>query len=59
MRLSTPEQVAGLIVNDNAAEFTVASGKLFSFLIQSPSKDVEQIARTKSIQQSDVNVLSQ
>lgn len=56
----TPEKMAGLIklVDNGKLSFTVASGKLFSYLIQHPSKDAEQIAIEQNlIQQSDVNSL--
>ena len=55
-----PEKIASLVhlVDTGKLSFTVASGKLFSYLIENPSKDPEQIAIEQNlIQQSDVNSL--
>jgi aspartyl-tRNA(Asn)/glutamyl-tRNA(Gln) amidotransferase subunit B len=55
-----PEQIAGLIklIEDNKLSFSVASGRLFSHLLQQPSADPEQIAIQQNlIQQSDSSVI--
>jgi len=55
-----PEKIAGLIqlVDSGKLSFTVASGKLFSYLLANPSKDPQQIAIEQNlIQQSDVSSL--
>jgi aspartyl-tRNA(Asn)/glutamyl-tRNA(Gln) amidotransferase subunit B len=55
-----PEKIASLVqlVDSGKLSFTVASGKLFSYLIENPSKDPEQIAIEQNlIQQSDVKSL--
>jgi aspartyl-tRNA(Asn)/glutamyl-tRNA(Gln) amidotransferase subunit B len=55
-----PEKIASLVqlVDTGKLSFTVASGKLFSYLIENPSKDPEQMAIEQNlIQQSDVNSL--
>lgn len=56
----TAQQIAGTVqlVESGKLSFTVASGKLFSFLLNNPSKDPEEIAIEQNlIQQSDVNSL--
>ena len=55
-----PEKIAGLIqlVDTGKVSFTVAYGKLFSYLLANPSMDPQQIAIEQNlIQQSDVNSL--
>ena len=55
-----PEKIARLVqlVDTGKLSFTVASGKLFSYLVENPAKDPEQIAIEQNlIQQSDVNSL--
>jgi aspartyl-tRNA(Asn)/glutamyl-tRNA(Gln) amidotransferase subunit B len=54
------QKIAGIVqlVESGKLSFTVASGKLFSFLLSNPSKEPEQIAIQQNlIQQSDVNSL--
>jgi aspartyl-tRNA(Asn)/glutamyl-tRNA(Gln) amidotransferase subunit B len=56
----TAQQIAGIVqmVESGKLSFTVASGKFFSFLLNNPSKDPEEIAIDQNlIQQSDVNSL--
>jgi aspartyl-tRNA(Asn)/glutamyl-tRNA(Gln) amidotransferase subunit B len=55
-----PEKMADLVhlVDTGKLSFTVASGKLFSYLLANPSKDPQQIAIEQNlIQQSDVSSL--
>jgi aspartyl-tRNA(Asn)/glutamyl-tRNA(Gln) amidotransferase subunit B len=55
-----PAKIANLVqlVDTGKLSFTVASGKLFSYLIENPAMDPEQIAIEQNlIQQSDVNSL--
>ncbi len=55
-----PGTIAKLIqlVDNGKLSFSVASGKLFPYLIENPSKDPEQIAIEQNlIQQSDANSL--
>jgi aspartyl-tRNA(Asn)/glutamyl-tRNA(Gln) amidotransferase subunit B len=55
-----PEAIAKLIqlIDTGKVSFTIASGKLFSFLLNDPDKEPEQIAIEQNlVQQSDVNSL--
>ena len=52
----TPEKMAKLVllVDEGKVSFSIASGKLFPYLLENPSKDPEQVAIEKNfIQQSD------
>jgi len=56
----TAQKIARIVqlIDSGKLSFTVASGKLFSFLVSDPSKDPEQIAIEQNlIQQSDVSSL--
>ncbi len=52
----TPEKMAKLVllIDEGKVSFSIASGKLFPYLLENPSKDPEQVAIEKNfIQQSD------
>jgi aspartyl-tRNA(Asn)/glutamyl-tRNA(Gln) amidotransferase subunit B len=55
-----PERIAKLIqmIDEGKVSFTIASGKLFSYLLNDPAKDPEQIAVEQNlVQQSDITSL--
>jgi aspartyl-tRNA(Asn)/glutamyl-tRNA(Gln) amidotransferase subunit B len=55
-----PATIASLIalIDSGKVSFTIASGKLFNYLLMEPSREPEQIAAEKNLlQQSDVNSL--
>ncbi len=55
-----PAQIARLVqlIDEGKISFSIASGKLFSYLLIDPAKEPEQIAIEQNlIQQSDINSL--